>query len=710
MKEAKPPSLATWMLEHLTPADRDEALAGDLLEDFQSGRSTGWYWRQAIAACTVGWIRHLGDRKMLVAFAGLWSMLAPAWLALELRIFDGSSASRGTWRMDAQFSGPGAIALWLILNLGFIWAGMLLYFASHANFASAFSKEKVVRALTVAVPIFFFAYFGTFVLANLYSYPGPLVARSTITPLGELTDLRGWADLLRVPYFITLVCALWKTTGLRRIREQEAPETAQALTSPPPHDLTLYAEPEQWSATRFFGFMLAAGLLNATIAAWIVCRLPDDYFPSLASLLLRAVFCVAATALAGVGASRFYWNRAPRPPATTPQVSFATFALASAAGWVWIPPAMFLATQNTPATAIIIAIGAAVLGLGLRKGIPAASDPAPEETGMFAATLRTPRFEATGYVMSACFYLAFLAFADRQNVNAGAPLAVCTFLLAWNLTRAPRTEQSGRGRTRDAATRLSRAAVPAILLTLYALLFGIQVRNEKAARAAAAAAAENSVTANAKHSNGNTLGGGNGLKAWQSVVLWPAPPQKQGIIAPMHSRLLAPGSNQPLIIRFVGPYLYFHAPHTGPGPLAHMARGNPLIQPIVANDFIPLVMEARQNLAAEIPLSRCREIDLTVDYRSEGASISVALLLADSAAPAKHQLLLDQQKLTGPWGSDQAQAVLPGQPGHSILHFDVPAHARIRGFDQILVMFLTDPMHALVGPRIAIEEFKLLPR
>jgi hypothetical protein len=45
-----------------------------------------------------------------------------------------------------------------------------------------------------------------------------------------------------------------------------------------------------------------------------------------------------------------------------------------------------------------------------------------------------------------------------------------------------------------------------------------------------------------------------------------------------------------------------------------------------------------------------------------------------------------------------------------VLRFDVPASARLRGFDQIVVMFLTDPQHALVGPKIAIEEFRLLPR
>ncbi|HEX8711897.1 MAG TPA: hypothetical protein VF730_08495, partial [Terracidiphilus sp.] len=318
MRHTKPPSLATWMLEHLTPADRDDALAGDLLEDFRSGRSNAWYWQQTLTACTVGWLKHLSERRMLVIFAALWSMLAPTWMALELRILDGSHASIGTWRMDGQFSGIGSIAFWLLLNLGFLWAGMLLYFLSHVNVARTFTRQQVVRAFIIAAPIFFFAYFGSFVLANLYSYPGPLVARSSITPVGELTDLRGWADLLRVPYFITLVGALWGTMKSRRSASQPALETGDSAScsfAPQSHELTLLAEPEQWSATRFYGYMLAAGLLNAVIAAWIVCRLPDDYFPSLASLLARAIFCVAVTALAGVGAARFYWNRAPHPPA-----------------------------------------------------------------------------------------------------------------------------------------------------------------------------------------------------------------------------------------------------------------------------------------------------------------------------------------------------------------------------------------------------------
>jgi len=81
MRRTEPPTLATWMLEHCVPADHADALAGDLLEDFRTGRSDGWYWRQTLSACAVSWAEGLRARMPLVLFALLWSMLAPAWNA-----------------------------------------------------------------------------------------------------------------------------------------------------------------------------------------------------------------------------------------------------------------------------------------------------------------------------------------------------------------------------------------------------------------------------------------------------------------------------------------------------------------------------------------------------------------------------------------------------------------------------------------------------
>ncbi len=51
MTPTDPPSVATWLLKHL--ARKNEALAGDLIEEYRRRRSTSWYWRQALTAIVV---------------------------------------------------------------------------------------------------------------------------------------------------------------------------------------------------------------------------------------------------------------------------------------------------------------------------------------------------------------------------------------------------------------------------------------------------------------------------------------------------------------------------------------------------------------------------------------------------------------------------------------------------------------------------------
>lgn len=48
MKHRNPPRIATWLLHRLSACD--EALMGDLLEEYCRGRSRYWYWRQALIA------------------------------------------------------------------------------------------------------------------------------------------------------------------------------------------------------------------------------------------------------------------------------------------------------------------------------------------------------------------------------------------------------------------------------------------------------------------------------------------------------------------------------------------------------------------------------------------------------------------------------------------------------------------------------------
>ena len=48
MTDKQPPALATWLVKRA--ARGNEALVGDLVEEFHRGRSAVWYWRQALTA------------------------------------------------------------------------------------------------------------------------------------------------------------------------------------------------------------------------------------------------------------------------------------------------------------------------------------------------------------------------------------------------------------------------------------------------------------------------------------------------------------------------------------------------------------------------------------------------------------------------------------------------------------------------------------
>jgi preprotein translocase subunit SecY len=52
MTDEQPPALATWLLNRA--ARGNEALVGDLLEEYRRGRSPAWYWRQVLTTVVVG--------------------------------------------------------------------------------------------------------------------------------------------------------------------------------------------------------------------------------------------------------------------------------------------------------------------------------------------------------------------------------------------------------------------------------------------------------------------------------------------------------------------------------------------------------------------------------------------------------------------------------------------------------------------------------
>ncbi len=467
--------------------------------------------------------------------------------------------------------------------------------------------------------------------------------------------------------------------------------------------------------TRFVGLLVSAGLINASILAILVCHLPDAHRPTLFALFFRAILYVSAAGLAGLWGSRFYWNRSSTPFAAEPPLSFKLFALSNAAGWVWVPSVVILSSQDSLASPMLAVLGSVMLALGLRKLIPAVPGPARPHWSaadwpqgeLFAATLRTQPRELHGYFVAVCIYLAAYDLQDRWTLWAAGLLALCGFITAWKLSRQTEPMQENKKNVERVAVRLALVAVAAVFITMIALMLGVASRNHAGAADTLAKgdSASSGDAATKKQAKPTAIG----ASGYESIILWPVPEKKQ-IIPPIaaQSNLLAPGTTKPLVIRFDAPYWYFQPPDKRPGPRAYQPHGTPLVADIQSRNFIPLVMEAHQNLGTPIPIARCGEIQLTILNRDNRRGIlNVAMLLRNSAAPSKSALYLGEQPIAT---SEPANFAIKASPVSETLRFAVPAVTGIQKFDEIIVMFLPDDANFEIGPKLAIQDFELFPR
>ena len=69
MKSSQPPAGATWLLERFSFGHRNDALIGDLVEEYGNGRSGAWYWRQALTAIAVAFSQEIRAHKLLAVRA-----------------------------------------------------------------------------------------------------------------------------------------------------------------------------------------------------------------------------------------------------------------------------------------------------------------------------------------------------------------------------------------------------------------------------------------------------------------------------------------------------------------------------------------------------------------------------------------------------------------------------------------------------------------
>jgi hypothetical protein len=218
MNSSTPPRIATWMMQHLSPSDCDEAPAGDLLEEYRAGRSAGWYWLQVIAAIAVSWRRSIWRRRAPLFFAAMWSFLSPAWLLMRLRYYERSRFIGGIWELPWPWSTICHLLLSLAVDMLFIWIGALVYVTlcrvafgrlGPLHFGRAILSSTLVCAIAIVCDI-------AIALMIVPHANGAGVDWRTLTLIGVLGDFGFRPLLLDLPFFAGLAGALWHLSPRRK--------------------------------------------------------------------------------------------------------------------------------------------------------------------------------------------------------------------------------------------------------------------------------------------------------------------------------------------------------------------------------------------------------------------------------------------------------------------------------------------------------------
>ena len=87
--------------------------------------------------------------------------------------------------------------------------------------------------------------------------------------------------------------------------------------------------------------------------------------------------------------------------------------------------------------------------------------------------------------------------------------------------------------------------------------------------------------------------------------------------------------------------------------------------------------------------------------------VSLALLLTGDNSPHGRTIYLGQQPIAS---TDPDQFTYKTEPVRETLHFVVPVTSPGLKFTGITVMLLPDTEHKFIAPRIALEQFEILPR
>jgi hypothetical protein len=196
---------------------------------------------------------------------------------------------------------------------------------------------------------------------------------------------------------------------------------------------------------------------------------------------------------------------------------------------------------------------------------------------------------------------------------------------------------------------------------------------------------------------------------YSGVVLF-LPPKPKVLVAPPapDSGARANGLRlKPVVIPFDGVYWYFQVPDDRPEPDAPVVRGDPAKASVRSTNSYPISMEAHQYLGSPVRMDCCRTLRVELVNADNRPGIIVLEVVLKHGA-GKGSTAQSLGNLVVP--SSVARETASGRSAvDETLTFPLPAHARNLLFDEIAVVVKPARERELLGARIAIQQFELVP-
>ena len=409
----------------------------------------------------------------------------------------------------------------------------------------------------------------------------------------------------------------------------------------------------------------------------------------------------------------FYWNSPSSPFRTAPPLPFSLFALASAAGWIWVPSMVIFSEQLSAATAFVGAIGAFLLTAALRHATSslfapvsrAPSDWEADEGELFDEALyRAPR-EVHGYVIAICLYGAGWALATHSNYTACTLLALSASLFAWKRTFAPGQQLDPDREYKRAALRLAFVFIPAVLVTIWSLIDGVGHRNRLEA-IAAAQSRDNAQSLETMPPNPSPPT--QASPAMRASSSGPSRRRSRSFLRCRRTRIFSLQARSSRSLSDSTGRTFISRPAGVRTRRLTRRRARPSQR--TSRPPIPFRCRSRRARLCRPPFRLCAAAQwrstsrIAITSRGPLRWQCCCAIRPNRARPAVY---LGQEPIES---TQPMQFAFKSAPVFETLRFEVPAHPSLRRFDEITVMLLPDWNHALVGPKIAIREFELIPR